>query len=233
MNSNSEGVHPPALHGEDDLDEVFSHANPNPKRIGCPSRDELAMLARRMRPIGDPGYEHLGKCSPCYVDFRALQRATRRRVATRVRRWLVAAALIVGTAVGWLAYSAWPRSTPAITPLRAPVEQLATHVQVDLRPYAVSRSNAEPPSMKPLVFPRTMVQATIILPVGSEPGEYELQLLDTNRQPRVSSTSVARLQDYRTTVDAALDLRPLPAGSYELAVRLRGESWRIFPAEIQ
>ncbi len=233
MTSNSEGVHPPALQGEDDLDEVFSHANPNPKRIGCPSRDELAMLARRMRPIGDPGYEHLAKCSPCYVEFRALQRATGRHAPTRVRRWLVAAALIVGAAIGWLAYTSWLRSTPAITSPSAPVGQVAAHVQVDLRPYAVSRSNAEPPSTKPLMLPRTMVQATIILPVGSEPGEYELQLLDTNRQPRVSSTAVARLQDYRTTLDAALDLRSLPAGSYELAMRLRGESWRTYPAEIR
>jgi hypothetical protein len=49
-----------------DIDEVFSRANPNPDRIGCPPRDTLVRLARRQQPIGDPAYEHLAKCSPCY-----------------------------------------------------------------------------------------------------------------------------------------------------------------------
>jgi hypothetical protein len=234
MSSNSEGVHPPALEPEDALiEEMFSQANPNPERIGCPSRDELALLARRLRPIGDPGYDHLANCSPCFIEFRALQQSTQRSAGTLARRWAVAAAVIVGALIGWLAYSAWSRSAPVITSPRPPVEDLAVRIEVDLRPYAVTRSNSEPPSAKPLVFPQSMLRATVILPVGSEPGEYELQLLDTTRQRRVSSTSAARLQDYRTTFEVTLDLRPLGAGSYQLAIRRRGESWRSFPVEIR
>ena len=58
---------------EDDLDEVLSRANPNPERIGCPSHETLVALARREQPIGDPAYEHLLKCSPCYREFRVLR----------------------------------------------------------------------------------------------------------------------------------------------------------------
>ena len=74
------------LQFEHDIDEVFSRANPNPDRIGCPPRDTLVRLARRQQPIGDPAYEHLAKCSPCYREFRALQEAAgARRAAARAQ----------------------------------------------------------------------------------------------------------------------------------------------------
>lgn len=59
--------------GGDELDEVLSRANPNPDRIGCPPQETLLALARRESTIGDPAYEHLLQCSPCYCEFRALQ----------------------------------------------------------------------------------------------------------------------------------------------------------------
>lgn len=58
---------------QSEIDEVFGSANPNPGRVGCPSREELMDLARRRLPLGAPGYEHLTKCSPCYREFRAIQ----------------------------------------------------------------------------------------------------------------------------------------------------------------
>jgi len=59
---------------DDDLDAVFSAANPNPDRVGCPPREVLAELATRQRPIGDPAYVHLTRCSPCYREVRAIQK---------------------------------------------------------------------------------------------------------------------------------------------------------------
>ena len=56
-------------------EEFMSLAHPNPERIGCPSHDLLVVLARRERPIGDPAYDHLFKCSPCYIEAVAVQRA--------------------------------------------------------------------------------------------------------------------------------------------------------------
>jgi hypothetical protein len=58
---------------KDDLDELLSRANPNPSRIGCLTRDSLLALAARAQPLGDPGYEHLLKCSECYREFRRFQ----------------------------------------------------------------------------------------------------------------------------------------------------------------
>jgi hypothetical protein len=60
---------------EDEMDILLGLAHPNPSRVGCPSDGLLAVLSRRERPIGDPAYEHLAKCSNCYRELRALQQA--------------------------------------------------------------------------------------------------------------------------------------------------------------
>ena len=66
-----------ALSDDELLEELFSLGNPNPARVGCPPRDVLIELAHRLRPIGDPWYDHCGHCSPCWVEMRAIQHAQR------------------------------------------------------------------------------------------------------------------------------------------------------------
>jgi hypothetical protein len=68
-----------SLSSEALVDDLFSRGNPNPDRIGCPSRDALRALARKERNIGDPAYDHLGECSPCYVEVLALKQAAAAR----------------------------------------------------------------------------------------------------------------------------------------------------------
>lgn len=63
---------------EDEIDLVLGGANPNPTRAGCPPREVLSALARRERPMADPAWEHLLKCSPCYREVRAIQQADSR-----------------------------------------------------------------------------------------------------------------------------------------------------------
>ena len=60
---------------ENEMDLLLGRAHPNPARVGCPPREMLVSLSRRELPIGDPAYDHLSKCSPCYQEFRALQQA--------------------------------------------------------------------------------------------------------------------------------------------------------------
>jgi hypothetical protein len=55
------------------VEELVSHGHPNPERKGCPSQDVLVSLARRERPIGDPAYDHLFRCSPCWLAVRELK----------------------------------------------------------------------------------------------------------------------------------------------------------------
>ena len=110
---------PPRLKRPDEIDEVFGRGNPNPDRIGCPPHDVLVALARRERPIGDPAYDHLSECSPCYLEVRALKEAAdlqRRRVLT----WAAAAAgLVLATgSAGWLLLNRGTSGEPIATEVR-------------------------------------------------------------------------------------------------------------------
>jgi hypothetical protein len=92
----------PRLKWPDEIDEMFGRANPNPERLGCPTRDVLAALAKRQRPITDPAYDHLSKCSPCYLEVRALQQEHSLQRQRRLRVWSAAAVLALLTAaLGW------------------------------------------------------------------------------------------------------------------------------------
>jgi hypothetical protein len=165
------------------------------------------------------------------VEFRALQQKTLVGSRTQFWRWVGAAAAVIAIAIaGWLAYTGWVRANAAAD---EPTARLTAQVQIDFRPYATSRGPEEPPQPPPPVLPRAVVQANVILPAGVEPNFYEIELRDSNGQPRASGSGTSRLQEYKTMFDATLDLRSLPPGSYQFAARLQGQRWRIFRNEIR
>jgi hypothetical protein len=65
---------PDGFQPESVLDVVFGHGAPNPDRVGCCSEAELIESANRRRPVGDPGFEHIMNCWPCYRRLRTFQR---------------------------------------------------------------------------------------------------------------------------------------------------------------
>ncbi len=83
-----------------------------------------------------------------------------------------------------------------------------------------------------MVLSRARLNATILLPVGSEPGEYEVQLVDANLQSRVVQGDGGH-RGLRSPLETSLDTRALPPGSYQLALRRQGEDWRLLPAQLQ
>ncbi len=219
---------------ENEMDLLFGRAHPNPTREGCPSAELLTRLAHRELPIGDPAYDHIGKCSPCYQELRTIQQADAARLTATVRRkrlaYAAAAVLVLAVAGSWFAL----RQTGGFggtEPSAALVEQ---DVLLDVRPFAVTRGAAEPMKVpEALALPRARLRATILLEVGSAPGDYEVQIRDANQQARTSSTGSAAIVDFVTTLKTSLDTSALPAGSYQLAVRREGEDWRLFPASLK
>lgn len=220
-----------------DIDEVFSRANPNPNRVGCPPHETLVRLARREQPIGDPAYEHLAKCSPCFREFRALQAqfANTAVVPSRANRRLMVAGLAAGLALAvaagwWFTRDAGPSPSPqnvATTPnadLRA---------EVDLRRFAVLRSEQAPTDVEPVSLPAGIVELTLLLPVGSEPGAYDVQVLDADLRSQTEGTGTGAIENFVTTLRVRVDLGRLKPGRYQLAVRRQGDSWRMFPALIK
>jgi hypothetical protein len=217
---------------DDELDEVFGGANPNPGRVGCPPREVLSALARKQRPIEDPAYLHLAECSECYVEARALQRSTGSGARTfpSVARRMMAAAAIVLMIVGatWLLGHVERHDT---SPPGASVTSQA--IELDLRRHAIERGDQSTPIEQPVLLPRGHLSITMLLPVGSESGEYELEFIDAKRQSRTSTTGTAVVRDFITTLQIELDLSALRPGPYQLRLRHRDEGWRIFSATLQ
>jgi len=219
----------PTFRVEDEIDRLFARANPNPTREGCPPREVLAGLARRQRSLDDPGYEHLTKCSPCFIEFCAVRDGDLAQAAAVRRRMLgygaTAAVVALVIAGSWFVFGRGRGPGQATT-----AEQSA---RLDLRPFTVTRSDQTTVEPDSLILPRGRLSVTILLPVGAQPGAYELQVLDADLKTRASSTGVAAIRDFVTTLEASIDVSALPAGSYRLALRREGEDWRFFPALIR
>jgi hypothetical protein len=209
------------LKPRDEIDELFGRANPNPTRVGCPPREVLVALARRKRLIGDPAYEHLTKCSPCYLDVRTIQESDRRARRLRIL-WSAAAAavLLVAIGLGWMRFTPSSRQGPE---LRA---------ELDLRPYAVTRGVGQRGDLPPLPLRHGRTTLTLLLPTGSEPGPYEVQILDSNLTSKATAVGAATLEDHVTTLRVPIDASSL-IGPYQLAVRRSGDQWQMFPIEVK
>ena len=213
------------------LENVLLHGNPNPERIGCPDREELIGLALRLRAADDPLWLHVAECSSCYADVRQLQRSHDVRAEERARpAWVllaVAAALFFAVGATWYLFSQRSSNAPPIVAKAVPAKVL------DLRPYAVSRSEAATTPGITLTLERSLQNVVLVLPVASAEGEYQLRILDGNLEARLSSRASAILRNGDTTIANELDLSVVPAGRYTLAIKREPEDWRLFPVEVK
>lgn len=227
------------LEFRDDIDEVFGRANPNPDRIGCPPRETFARLARREQPIGDPGYEHLAKCSPCYREFRAIQESRGKEVESSVRAartwWpaAVAAVLVLAAMGGWLLFSGRQPAGGSGAEGGGAVPSAELRAEVDLRQYSTTRGDRTTGEPTPPSLRRGSLRMTMLLPVGSEPGPYEVQIVDADLRSKAGAAGQAEIRNYITTLDAAIDLRALSPGQYQLAIRHQGDEWQLFPIRVE
>jgi hypothetical protein len=227
MTSSREDGALPRLKPRDEIDELFGRANPNPDRIGCPPREVLIALARRERPIGDPAYEHLIKCSPCYLEVRGFQeaaKAERRRRLLKTTVWATAAAAVLLIAVTTGRMFLFGNDQTA-------TRGAGFRTEFDLRPYALTRGVQQRSELPPLSLPHGHGTVLMRLPTGSEPGKYEVQVLDSTLVAIASATGDADVRDRITTLEVTLNLGPLSPGNYQLAIRRNGQPWQMFPAQ--
>jgi hypothetical protein len=144
------------------------------------------------------------------------------------RIWLAAAAALFIVAGGaWYFASSRSQNAPVIVARTVPSTIL------DLRPFAVSRSEEVAKPIGGLALERKVQNVVLVLPVASAEGVYLLRLLDADLKPRLSSSAVAELENGNTSMKKQLDLAALPAGRYTLAITREPEDWRLFPVEIR
>lgn len=70
----------------------FAEDFPNPKRLGCPPKAQLKLLAENPRQANESVLNHISFCSPCYRDYsrflhaRASKRKRQPKTKPRPRR---------------------------------------------------------------------------------------------------------------------------------------------------
>jgi hypothetical protein len=204
------------------LDTIYSSVEPNPDRVGCPPREALRELAMRTRPLSDPLWDHVMECAPCRIDVREMGRsraATPLRSPTRSFGLVAAAVLVLGIGLG-----AWMLTRGAGTPAA---------ITGDLRPYAAMRSDRSQPTEPAFDLPPRLLRLTLVLPNGSEPGSYDIEVRSTGGRTLATALGHATLQDFITQLSADIDLRSAPRGTSQLAIRRTGEGWQLFPVRIE
>lgn len=202
---------------------VFSTAFPNPERKGCPDAEVIRAIAFRKT---DPAQHrdfivHMSRCSPCFNDFGAFQEQAKGK---RRRRGFALAAIVV-LALG-LTFLVWTER--ARFQKQAPVEVAA----LDLTNRGIFRGAEQPAPKPPLKLSKGRLELTIYLPIGSEPGTYELQILRQAGTAIWSGEAQALLENHVTTLHLKVDLANAKRGSYFLAVRPKGWDWAFYPLSI-
>ena len=146
-------------------------------------------------------------------------------------RQALAAAAVVLIAVGGVAYFGRSR----VIGLSGDTQTNATTqtLLIDYRGEGTTRSEAGDPARKSVTVPRASFEATILLPIGSEPGQYQLRLLDGDKRSKLAKEASGDLKDLAVRVNVNLDLRSFPSGAYTLEIRRQGEDWDPHPLIIR
>jgi hypothetical protein len=209
--------------------------HPNPDRIECPPAEAIRRLA--LHPLeGDLTLNlHLNMCSPCYrlySKYLAEARAERRdRLAhappeRQTARVVVVAGAAIVLIAGALLVSTLmkPHGPPERAAAPSASEMLPEILTADLRPYAPIRAVAPSPprDLRVLRLPARPIRLKLLLPVGTEPGLYEVVLVGPAGETIWSRRANAEIIDHVTTLEVNGDFSRLPVGDCMLLLKMDG-----------
>ncbi len=208
----------------------FSTAFPNPDRVGCPGQDPLRAIAFRKldRKKAKEWDDHLSHCSPCFTEYMAFREEAQR--SARFRMIAAAAAVVVIGIATWLVF----RSIGTRGPKRGDLTAHNTNATyqanlLDLREKSALRGAEPNANGSPVELPRAALALSIYLPTGSEPGKYEVEVVEQPDNPFVTSEGSAVLRDHIAVLEVRLNLEPLHPGLYLVGIRQTGWSWAYYP----
>ena len=217
---------------QDIVQQAILTGFPNPERKGCLDSTVLEQLAKRPRPVQDAAWEHVTHCSPCYrefLEFRVEVKRARRSLVVRRRLIVsgVAAALIIAGIV--TTYTLAHHGIQSATQI-SPYETAA----LDLKDRSVTRGQAgHPSSTEPLILPPKPLDLTIYLPIGSEPGVYQVQLLKKVDEPLMIVTGEAHIDHGNTILRTRIDLAHVAFGPILIGLRRARLDWTYYPVTIR
>jgi hypothetical protein len=192
----------------------------------------MAYRDRRLT-LQDIPASHVVSCSPCFQKYEEF-----RRMSLIVRGiQITAASLAVATTIFLTARFAWNSTHRSGEPPLAAISR-TPHIapfplKVDLASYSPSRGGAGDDSKKKVHLPQKLLRVDFILPLGMEPGDYEIRLQDSKGTVFVDKRALGHMNAGVTSVATEIDLASARRGSLTLMIRPHGMDWRRFPAVVE
>jgi len=104
---------------------------------------------------------------------------------------------------------------------------------MDLRERAALRGAEANPNRAPIELPRAALALSMYLPTGSEPGKYQVEIVEQPGKPLISAEGVAALRDHIAVLEVKVDLQRLRPGLYLVGIRQGGWSWAYYPVVLK
>lgn len=213
---------------------LFRAGFPNSERIGCPSRELLVSVSRHSASESDSRrvLDHLSCCSPCFGDYEKLAR--QHRLARNLKLLALCASVLVCIGITAWYYSRMseqmPQTEPPVANEKAPPQPQPLEIAtLDLRGQTTVRGEQRPAAgADVLTVPTRNLELSVYLPLGSEEGDYEMQLLREAERPLISQIGAATLIGNDVVLRLRADLSALRPGNYTLRLRRQGFSWRSY-----
>ena len=204
---------------------------PNTDRVGCPGVNVLKALAQRKADLrqSEQAVLHIGGCSPCFIEYTALHKqATKGKTVELV---LASAALLILAVVGgWAWKTHWFHGFGGNVATNVPYQK----VTVDLRNRLILRGDQVPSATSgPIQLPRGRLDLSILLPKGSGPGNYEVQVSTEFEKSLIAATGMAVNQNGIAMLNVKLDVSNLSPGGYLLAIGGAGHERREYPLVVK
>lgn len=211
---------------------------PNPNRQGCPNHSRLRAIANRDKKLtlADLQASHIVSCTPCFREYERLRRAALLSRAARIAAVSLAAVALLFVTARFVWNHADPTIDQSITkqlPTRGNRPRIAPiPLKVDLASFSPRRGVASIDTAKKIHLPRQLLRAEFLLPLGLEPGKYEIQLRDSTGEVLINKSALGRVKEGSTSVELDIDLTSAAHGSFTLMIRPPGLDWRRYPAEV-
>ncbi|MGI9074126.1 MAG: hypothetical protein ACR2JB_23070 [Bryobacteraceae bacterium] len=202
---------------------------PNPERKGCPGDKVVREIAGRRNLIEDDAWRHITHCSPCYATFLQCKDEFRRQRRRRGLLILAGVAALLALIVSVTISGVMNRTTNIVSPSSLTSEAAI----LDLRGRSAQRGAQETASnAAPLSLPNRPLDLTIYLPLGSEPGKYEIRLSKAGRT-LVTIPGNAHVNQGNTVLRIKIDLSKYTAGDYSVGVRQPSWNWVEYPVTLR
>jgi hypothetical protein len=207
---------------------------PNPSREGCPSPASLRAMAYRDRrlTLKDLPASHVVTCSPCFQQYSQFRRTARVVRGIRITVAALAVAAMIVLAIRFTLSHTRSVEQRAITPRQA-APAAPVPFRVDLASFSPTRGGAGNDSERKVHLPQKVLKVELILPIGMEPGQYEIRLQSSGGTVLIDKRAQGRMNRGVTAVELDIDLANAPRGNSTLMILPPGLDWWRFPAVIE